>query len=64
MDKLLKISNLSIVLVSILSLSCLFSCTMFDKRQSDSMAILAEDAIKSHEDLEIDFKSTPQQKNK
>lgn len=43
-----------------LLLLCLCACTMFDKRGSDDMNELAEDAIKSHEDLEIDFKTHKQ----
>ena len=40
----------------------LASCTMFSKTEDNSMTELADRAVKSHEDIEIDIKSTPQKK--
>lgn len=40
----------------------LTGCTMFEKKGDDELAELSAQAIKSHEDLEIDVKTHPQVK--
>lgn len=40
----------------------LSGCTLFEKKGDDEMAELAQMAVKSHEDVTFDVKTTPQVK--